>query len=448
MLERKLFLVLNLIWLIVIASSPLFGTPWPAVIAIISWIPVFDQSRWKPFLPSLMYHSVSDHYQHFPKSQLCISLKNFRWAMAWLKLRKYRTLSFAEAEAFTRGEIHDQRCIHLTFDDGYLDNWVNVYPVLKKHGFKGTVFVTDEFIRREGEVRPIRRTEDGDRLLDEWGFMNEAEIKRADQSGVLEFLPHGKTHTWYPCADELVGFHIPGDRQVWLDWNLSPERKADWITEFPQGIAGPGWPIFRFGKSLEVKAFRVNDDLLEQFQKSVAEEGMTRNAEKLLESWHEFRRRYPEIGRMESDDEFEARLREELGSTKEYLEHLLCKPCEYFCWPGGGKQALSLRIAYEELGYRMTTTHQYHTPNRKGRPSRWLYRISPGYSLTIEHPVWNLLRFISQVETMRRNYCWITMFAIGHAVEGLLMRLGRRKRALDIELSQIGVCLAQADKRS
>ena len=44
------------------------------------------------------------------------------------------------------------RPVVLTFDDGYLDNYTNAFPLLQEYGFKGTFFVITEFIDsgREG----------------------------------------------------------------------------------------------------------------------------------------------------------------------------------------------------------------------------------------------------------------------------------------------------------
>lgn len=440
MKERKAFLVLNLCWLALLAISVAARQPWLALFALLTWMPVFDRSR-RPFLPSLMFHSVSDHYHRFPKSELCVSLRNFRWAMAWLKWRGFHTISFAEAEAFTQGAPTPRRAVHLTFDDGYLDNWVNVWPLLERLGLRGTVFVTADFIDRAGAPRPVRGAKDGPRELDEWGFMNQAEILLAARSGVLEFLPHGKTHTWYPREDRLAGFHLPGDRQVWLDWNLRPQHKARWIQDFPQGFAAAGWPILAFGKSLEVRRFLADEHVLADFHREVVERALPLAAEALEEHWRDFRARHPSIGRPETEAERLARLREELESTRLYLEELLGRPCPYFCWPGGGRQEESLRLAYETLGYRMTTTHQQGIPNQAARPDRWLYRVGPGHSPRYENPVWNLLTFIGHVETQRRNYCWISLFALVQAVEGLAGRLGRRRRTRDRVLPLIGLPL-------
>lgn len=441
MRERKFFLLLCLLWLLLLSGGIALGIWWLVGLILLSWKPVFDRSG-KPFLPVLMYHSVSDHYHRFPKSKLAVSLRNFRWAMGWLRLRGYRTLTFAEAEAWTRGEPFPRRSILLTFDDGYLDNWVNVWPLLRENGQRGTVFVTSEFIEPGGHVRPVRTTTDGDQLLDEWGFLSEGEIREADRSGVLEFLPHGRTHTWYPYEDRLEGFHLPGDRQVWLDWNLRPESKPAWIMDFPQGFAGPGWPVLAFGKSLEVKRFIVNDALLEDFTREVAEIGLSLDAASLSAHWHDFRRRHPVIGRMEDEDECRARLHGELEAAKTRLEALLGKPCDYFCWPGGGKQPESLRLAYEELGYRMTTTSQMGTPNRPNVPSRWLYRVGGGYSTRFENSLVNLATFISHVETNRRNYMWIWLYALCHAGEILASRLGRQNRPGDREPAPLGIPLS------
>ena len=39
--------------------------------------------------------------------------------------------------------------IMITFDDGYEDNYQNAYPILKKYGFTGTIFVITDFVSNQ-----------------------------------------------------------------------------------------------------------------------------------------------------------------------------------------------------------------------------------------------------------------------------------------------------------
>ncbi len=439
MKERKVFLALNLIWMLALGVFTIWGCWWGLLAALLAYPFVFDRSG-EPFLPVLMYHCVNDRYTGFIYSNICVSRRNFRWAMAWLRLRRYRTLTSVEAEAFTRGTSFGQRIVMLTFDDGYLDNWVNVAPILAANGQRGTVYVSRDFIRQEGAARPQRTRENQPELVD-WGFMNREEIHQAHAAGVLEFLPHGRSHTWYEHADRLLGFHLPGDQMAWLDWNLRPEDKADWICDFPQGFAPAGWPVLEHRKSLEARRFLVDQCLLRAFTEGLADMAQPWTAAALHERWRAFRVEHPVIGRLESDEDYEARLWDELTSTRDWLYQELGVDSPHFCWPGGGKEPRSLELAYENAGYTMSTSRQTVVPNRCGVPSNVLYRVGAGNSLRFENPVYNLLRFIGHVETYGRNYCFISLFALTEGVEWLAARLGRRRRAGDNQAPRLGLPL-------
>ncbi len=427
--ERKRYFLFSLVWLAVLAGALAAQVWWLAALAVAGWIPFFDRSR-KPFLPVMMFHSINDRYSHFLFSNICVTRRYFKLAMGWLRWRGYRTLTSEEAEAFVHdGRDFGRRVVHLTFDDGYLDNWVNVLPILKRNGQRGTVYVSLDFIRREGEPRPVR--ERGDEAVEDWGFMNLAEIRAAHQSGVLEFYPHGRTHTWYECEDRLLGFHRPGDRMAWLDWNRRPAAKADWIRDFPQGFVPEGWPVLEHGKSLGTRRFLLDEELLQGFVDSLADLPRPWIPEALEARWTAFRAEHPVIGRLETDEEWEARRLDELESTRDFLERELGPRRHHFCWPGGGKDADSLRLAYENAGYRMSTIHQDETPNRRGVPSRWLYRVGAGSSQNIQSTWYNVLRFVAYVETYRRNYCWVWLFALTEFIEKLVARRRGNRRPDD-----------------
>ena len=53
------------------------------------------------------------------------------------------------------GSLNDAtgKDIVLTFDDGYLDNWVFAYPLLEKYNLRGTIFVNPEFVDPSLEIR-------------------------------------------------------------------------------------------------------------------------------------------------------------------------------------------------------------------------------------------------------------------------------------------------------
>lgn len=101
-------------------------------------------------VPVIMYHSVSDNAASSQFAPLRITNQNFDSQMKYLKDNNFTTLTMDEINDFlTNNKPIPQKSIVLTFDDGYEDNYTNVYPVLKKYGFKATIFVVADAIDKE-----------------------------------------------------------------------------------------------------------------------------------------------------------------------------------------------------------------------------------------------------------------------------------------------------------
>lgn len=87
-------------------------------------------------VPVLMYHHVCPH-----PGLVTVSPETFEAHMAHLARRGYRALAADEFLEFLQGSRHlTGRNVLITFDDGYLDNYVYAYPILKRHGLKATIF--------------------------------------------------------------------------------------------------------------------------------------------------------------------------------------------------------------------------------------------------------------------------------------------------------------------
>lgn len=92
----------------------------------------------KEGIPVLMYHSIDyekDNPLRIPKEQ-------FREQMKYLKDNGYTVLSLNELyNFFEKDEPVPEKSVVLTFDDGYVDNYVNAFPTLKEFGFTATIFI-------------------------------------------------------------------------------------------------------------------------------------------------------------------------------------------------------------------------------------------------------------------------------------------------------------------
>lgn len=245
----------------------------------------------------------------------------------------------------------------LTFDDGYLDNWVFAYPLLKKLGARGTIYVNPDFIDPGEKARP--NLEDywegrcGPADLQSHGFLNRAELRALHAAGVMTIASHSNTHTWYPCGQEIVDFHRPGLDTPWLAWNARPDRKPFYLTEDQSGFVPWGTPIFTNGRALGIRRCFPSAELTEAAVAYVREHGGAYFFAK-----PDWRTRLeaalptdtPEPV-LETPEQQESRFREEIIGSKEALETLLGDSVDHFCWPGGAYCKKSWKIA-ESAGYR------------------------------------------------------------------------------------------------
>lgn len=95
-------------------------------------------------VPILMYHHVGELPPDADavRKSLTVSQDNFEAQMKFLADQGYTTIHLAEVmNHLQTGAPLPDKPIVLTFDDGYDDNYTNVFPTLKDHGFVGTFFV-------------------------------------------------------------------------------------------------------------------------------------------------------------------------------------------------------------------------------------------------------------------------------------------------------------------
>lgn len=101
-------------------------------------------------IPILMYHNVAAAPSGARLPELYVTPDAFAWQMRVLARFGFRGVSLAEAMPVLRGE-RAERVAVLTFDDGYADNVENALPVLLRHGFHATCYLTSHALGRYNE---------------------------------------------------------------------------------------------------------------------------------------------------------------------------------------------------------------------------------------------------------------------------------------------------------
>lgn len=133
----------------------------------------FIQIRTATGIPVLNYHQVE------PKDGNPLTLwpEQFEAQMEYLAAEGYTTITIDEMmDALENGTSLPEKSVIITFDDGYADNYEYVYPILKKYGFKATIFLIYDFTN----TYPNYLTWD--------------QVAEMKDSGLIHFESHTMTH--------------------------------------------------------------------------------------------------------------------------------------------------------------------------------------------------------------------------------------------------------------
>ncbi|MDC7708095.1 polysaccharide deacetylase family protein [Vogesella indigofera] len=153
-------------------------------------------------IPVLMYHHVSPS-----PGLVTVSPATFENQMCWLAENGWTTISCDNFSGFLSGRPLPDKSVLVTFDDGYLDNWVYAHPVLQRYGQRAALFTITGWIG-DGPVRsysgqnvvlpvtPDHR--DCKRAVKELRHdevvMRWSEIDAASAAGTFEFHSHTHSH--------------------------------------------------------------------------------------------------------------------------------------------------------------------------------------------------------------------------------------------------------------
>nr|GFC84430.1 hypothetical protein [Tanacetum cinerariifolium] len=113
---------------------------------------VYESARMKKavpgFIPVLMYHKIPDA-PLASKHQIFVTKDNFAKHLAYFQQQKFTPITFLDYQAFASGRRplaeFPRRPIILTFDDGYVDNYTNLLPLMQQAGYRGVLYLLGDF---------------------------------------------------------------------------------------------------------------------------------------------------------------------------------------------------------------------------------------------------------------------------------------------------------------
>lgn len=307
----------------------------------------------KKGLPIFLYHQVN-HLSN-------VNGDLFEEHLKILKNKKMKTITLSE---YGEGKT-PKNSILLTLDDGYYDNYKNVFPLLKKYNMKATIFLNTLYIGNERENTEIEISgmgnykamknyvECGNGITDQ--YMTWDEIKEMSESGLVDFQCHSHKHVAIFKDIKLEGF-FKGDEKDSTDMYLYGEVKEGY-PKFPKRgeYSGPGIIIKR-------KFFDIFREYYIKTLKELDEKEAINLGNKFIEE------NKNEYFIFETESDFENRIKKELLLNKNLIEKNLNKKVQYFCWPWGHRSKKAIEIM-EKMGIKgfITTkkgTNSYN-PNWK-----------------------------------------------------------------------------------
>ncbi|RTZ44426.1 hypothetical protein EKL30_07550 [Candidimonas sp. SYP-B2681] len=177
-------------------------------------------------VPVLMYHHVSP-----VEGMITTSPINFESQLQWLKRRGYQTLTTDQFASHLNGSPVPVKSVLITFDDGYLDNWVYAYPLLKKYGYSAVIFLVTSWVNDgpvrhhmgQGELPPTPSHNQCEALIEQGRsddvILRWSEIKAMQADSAFEFHSHTHTHTRWDKAD-------PGEKNRHMAEELALSKES------------------------------------------------------------------------------------------------------------------------------------------------------------------------------------------------------------------------------
>jgi len=200
-------------------------------------------------IPVLMYHHVAPR----PGDMVTVTPETFEGQLRHLAEAGYTILSLDELLAIVRGETAaPRRAVAITFDDGWLDNGVHAFPVLRRYGFRAAIFVVTDWVERASSPHlagdppafpPHREARERAERGESRGIVLDWErLAEMRASGVVDVYSHTRSH--------LRGDRVPED--VVVEELLSAKKTLEERLGSPCPYLC--WPYGKFPRRAEALA--------------------------------------------------------------------------------------------------------------------------------------------------------------------------------------------------
>ncbi|MEW6715765.1 MAG: polysaccharide deacetylase family protein [Nitrospirota bacterium] len=199
-------------------------------------------------IPVVMYHHI------LPMGGgVAVTPEIFKDHLVALQRNGWKTLSGKEFLHLLHSGNIPRKTVLLTFDDGFADNYVYAYPILKRYRMKALLFVATSFIEnadiKRTEFVPLPHREAWELACSErrsevmctWN-----ELREMEESGIFDIQSHGHSHN--------IPQYINENKLAEIKEDLSAGKKM--IEEMlSKDVLHLAWPKGKYDdKAIEIAA--------------------------------------------------------------------------------------------------------------------------------------------------------------------------------------------------
>ena len=164
----------------------------------------YKYAWWKPALDwkrprVLMYHMVREHINGAKFNKLRVEPKEFEKQVAWMKAEGFHFVTMQELQ--NNWGKHPEKTVAITFDDGYLDNLENAYPILEKYQAKATIYVVVD--RHDRDWSTYKKAHHNSGELAREVKLNDEQVQFLANSSLVEIGSHTMTHANLNKLDDV-----------------------------------------------------------------------------------------------------------------------------------------------------------------------------------------------------------------------------------------------------
>ena len=138
-----------------------------------------------------MYHSVCEHIGNERHNKWRVKPKDFERQMKWFYDNNWNSFTISE---LVKLQDIPLKSFVITFDDGYEDNYINVFPILQKYNFKATIYLVPNQKTNHWEEKNTSVLSN---------LLNEEQILKMQNSGLIEFGSHTMSHVNLSKIDHI-----------------------------------------------------------------------------------------------------------------------------------------------------------------------------------------------------------------------------------------------------